>query len=99
MLNSRQRAQLRGMANEFETIFQIGKCGIGEQLKKQVDEALEARELIKLRVLESAPETAREAADEIAAATGADVVQVIGTRFILYRQSRNKTNRKIILVK
>lgn len=99
MLNSRQRAQLRGMANGFEAIFQIGKGGIGEQLKKQVDEALEARELIKLSVLESAPETAREAADTIAAAVEADVVQVIGNRFILYRCSRNKENRKITLVK
>lgn len=99
MLNSRQRAQLRGMANGIETIFQIGKSGIGDQLKKQVDEALEARELIKLRVLESAPETARAAADEIAPAVNADVVQVIGTRFILYRPSSNKDNRKIVLVK
>lgn len=99
MLNSRQRAQLRGMANGLETIFQIGKGGIGDQLKKQVSEALEARELIKLRVLESAPESAREAADTVAQAVGADVVQVIGTRFILYRQSENKENRKITLVK
>ena len=98
-MNSRQRAQLRGMANGIETIFQIGKSGIGDQLKKQVDEALEARELIKLRVLESAPETARAAADEIAPAVNADVVQVIGTRFILYRPSSNKDNRKIVLVK
>lgn len=99
MLNSRQRAQLRGMANGFETIFQIGKGGIGDQLKKQVSDALEARELIKLRVLESAPESAREAADAIAEAVGADVVQVIGSRFILYRQSSDKDNRKIVLVK
>lgn len=99
MLNSRQRAQLRGMANGFETIFQIGKGGIGYQLIKQVSDALEARELIKLRVLESAPESAREAADAIAEAVGADVVQVIGSRFILYRQSSDKDNRKIVLVK
>ena len=97
MLNSRQRAQLRGMANSMETIFQIGKGGIGDQLKKQVDEALEARELIKLRVLESSPASSREAADEIASAVGADVVQVIGSRFVLYRQSRD--NKKIVLVK
>lgn len=99
MLNSRQRAQLRGMANGFETIFQIGKGGIGDQLKKQVSDALEARELIKLRVLESAPESAREAADAVAEAVGADVVQVIGSKFILYRQSSDKDNRKIVLVK
>lgn len=99
MLNSRQRAQLRGMANGFETIFQIGKGGIGDRLIKQVSDALEARELIKLRVLESAPESAREAADAISEAVGAEVVQVIGSRFILYRQSSDKDNRKIVLVK
>lgn len=99
MLNSRQRAQLRGMANGYETIFQIGKGGIGEQLIKQVNEALEARELIKLRVLETAGITSRMAADEIAELVDADVVQVIGTKFILYRQASEKENRKIVLVK
>ncbi len=97
MLNSRQRAQLRGMANSYETIFQVGKGGINEQLLKQVDEALEARELIKLRTLENSPETSRSAADEIADKVGADVVQVIGSRFILYRES--KDNKTIKLVK
>lgn len=97
MLNSRQRAQLRGIANTYETIFQVGKSGIGDQLIKQVDEALEARELIKLRVLETSPLTAREAADKIADGVGADVVQVIGYRFILYRESKN--NKTIKLVK
>ena len=97
MLNSRQRAQLRGIANTYETIYQVGKSGIGDQLIKQVDEALEARELIKLRVLETSPLTAREAADKIADGVGADVVQVIGYRFILYRESKN--NKTIKLVK
>ena len=97
MLNSRQRAQLRGLANSLETIFQVGKGGLNEQLFKQVDEALEARELIKMRVLETSPVTVREAADEIADKTGADVVQVIGSRFILYKQSTN--NKTIVLVK
>lgn len=97
MLNSRQRAQLRGMANGFDTIFQVGKGGINEQLIKQIDEALEARELIKLRTLETAPESSRTAADKIAQDVGADVVQVIGSRFILYRES--KENKNIVLVK
>lgn len=97
MLNSRQRAQLRGMANGYDTIFQIGKGGINDQLIKQVDEALEARELIKLRVLETSPETSRTAADMIAQQVSADVVQVIGSRFILYRES--KDNKSIVLVK
>ncbi len=97
MLNSRQRAQLRGLANSLETIFQVGKSGINEQLFKQVDEALEKRELIKLRVLETAPVTSREAADVIAKQVGADVVQVIGSRFVMYRES--KDNKTIKLVK
>ncbi len=97
MLNSRQRAQLRGMANTYETIFQVGKGGINDQLLKQVDEALEARELIKLRTLENSPESSRTAADTIAKAVHADVVQVIGSRFILYRES--KDNKTIKLVK
>lgn len=97
MLNSRQRAQLRGMANSLDTIFQIGKSGIGDQLAKQVDEALEARELIKLRILETSPVSVRDAANELAEKTGSDVVQVIGSRFILYRESRD--NKTITLVK
>ena len=81
MLTSKQRAALRGIANKYETIFQIGHGGITDQTVKQADEALKKREMIKMRVLESSPVTAREAAD----ATGADVVQVIGSRFVLFR--------------
>ena len=90
MLTSKQRAKLRGLANPIETILQVGKGGIGDTLIKQVDEALTARELIKLRVLETAPESARETAGALAQATGADVVQVIGTRFVLYRPNPEK---------
>ena len=97
MLNSRQRAQLRGLANSLDTIIQIGKGGVTENTVKQVDDALEARELIKLRVLEASPISSREAADEIAEKTHSDVVQVIGTRFVLYRESRD--NKQIRLVK
>ncbi len=97
MLNSRQRAQLRGMANDFETILQVGKMGISENTVKQVDDALEARELIKMSVLETCPITSREVADELALRVKADVVQVIGRKFILYRESRD--NKTIKLVK
>ncbi len=97
MLNSRQRAQLRGMANDMETIFQVGKSGISDNTIKQVVDALEARELIKLRILETCPTSVRETADKIAEQVGADVVQVIGTRFILYKESKN--NKTIKLVK
>ena len=96
MLNSRQRAQLRAMANGYDTIFQIGKGGLNEQIVKQTDDALEARELIKLRVLETSPQTARETADELAKSVGADVVQVIGSRFILYRESRDSKTIKLV---
>ena len=96
MLNSRQRAQLRAMANGYDTIFQIGKGGLNEQIVKQTDDALEARELIKLSVLETSPQTARETADELAKSVGADVVQVIGSRFILYRESRDSKTIKLV---
>ena len=97
MLNSRQRAQLRAMANDMVTILQVGKGGINDNTVKQVNDALEARELIKLRILETCPTSVRETADSLASSVGADVVQVIGTRFILYKESRN--NKTIKLVK
>lgn len=95
MLTSKERATLRGLANSLETILQVGKGGIGPQLIKQVDDALEARELIKGRVLETAPAFAREVAEELATATQSEVVQVIGTKFVLYR--RNRKDPKIVL--
>ena len=81
----------------METILQVGKGGINENTVKQVRDALEARELIKLRVLETSPTNSRETADQIAEAVECDVVQVIGTRFILYKESKN--NKTIKLVK
>lgn len=99
-LNSRQRAQLRGLANSIDTIIHIGKDGIGENLVKQANDALEARELIKGRVLENSMLTAREGAEELAAATRSQVVQVIGTRFVLYRETHSKEkDKRIKLVK
>ena len=97
MLNSRQRAQLRGLANSLDTIFQIGKGGVTENTVKQVNDALEAREIIKLRTLETSPVSSREAAEQLAEKTHSDVVQVIGSRFVLYRESRD--NKQIKLVK
>ena len=84
MLTSKQRATLRGIASTYETIFQIGKGGISETLIQQVKDALRNRELIKLHVLDNCPMDAREAAAELAEATGAEVVQVIGSRFVLF---------------
>ena len=99
-LTSKQRAQLRGLANSIDTIVHIGKDGISENLVKQADDALEARELIKGRVLENNIEyDARLAAEELAKATRSEVVQVIGTKFVLYRPSHNKDKKdKIVLV-
>ena len=88
MLTSKQRAYLRSLANSAETILQVGKEGISENLIKQVDDALTARELIKGKVLETAGLTAREASDQIAAATGAEGVQCVGYKFVLYRKSK-----------
>ena len=96
-MTSKERAEKRAQANNMEPLFQLGKGGMSDALIKQVDDALEARELIKLRVLETSPVSSREAADEIAEKTHSDVVQVIGTRFVLYRESRD--NKQIRLVK
>ena len=85
-LTSKQRAQLRGLANDLDTIVQVGKDGIGDNLIKQVSDALEARELIKGRVLDTAPGSARELAEQIAGAVNAQVVQVVGRNFVLFRQ-------------
>jgi len=95
MLTSKQRAHLRSIAQSYDTIFQIGKGGLTEQTVKTVSDALEARELIKLRALENCAYTAREAAEALAEATGAEVVCVTGTRFVLWRRSSKEKNRKI----
>ncbi len=99
-LTSKQRAQLRGLANSLDPIVHIGKEGITDNLVKQADEALEARELIKCKVLENAMLTAREACQELSVKTRSEAVQVIGSKFVLYRQSHNKEKKdKIVLVK
>ena len=87
MLTSKQRAYLRGIAQSYETIFQIGKGGINDNLIMQVNDALRKRELIKLRVLDNSGYTSREAADAIAEKVSADVVQVIGSRFVLFKRN------------
>lgn len=87
MLTSKQRAELRSIAAAYETIFQIGKGGVTEVLCREIGEALRKRELIKLRVLDNSGYTAREAAERIAESTGADVVQVIGSKFVLFKRN------------
>ena len=90
MLTSKQRAYLRSLSQKLDTIFQIGKSGITEEICTQLANALEARELIKARVLDNSGYTAREAAEEIAAAISCDVVSCVGTKFVLYKESQNK---------
>ncbi len=78
------------MSQQLDTIFQVGKSGISEEMCLQISNALEARELIKLRVLDNSGYTAKEAANEIADAVDCDVVMCVGTRFVLYKESKNK---------
>lgn len=99
-LTSKQRAQLRGLANGIDTIIHVGKDGLGDNLIAQANDALEARELIKGRVLDASLLSAREAAEALARATRSEVVQVIGTKFVLYRPSHKKDKKdKIVLVR
>ena len=96
-LTSKQRAQLRGLANSIDTIVHIGKGGITDNIVTQMNDALKARELVKGRVLENSLLTAREACDRLAATCRAEPVQVIGSKFVLYK--RNEQKPKIELVK
>ena len=99
-LTSKQRAQLRAMANSLDPVVHIGKGDLGDNLIRQANVVLEARELVKCRVLETSELSPREAAETLAKATRAEVVQVIGTKFVLYRQSHNKEKKdKIVLTK
>jgi RNA-binding protein len=97
MITSKQRAYLRSLANDIDTILMVGKAGIGPDVLKQADDALTAREIIKAKVLETAPVSSREAAEQIAEQTHSEVVQVIGSKFVLYR--RNAKEPKITLPK
>lgn len=90
MLTSKQRAFLRGIAVNEDTILLVGKGGISEEVIVQADGALNVRELIKGKALETAPESARDTAEKIAEATNSEVVQVIGNKFVLYRRNKEK---------
>ncbi len=95
MLTSKQRAYLRSLATELDTIFQIGKGGISEETCLQISNALEARELIKARVLDNSGYSAKEAAEEISEAIDCDVVSCVGSKFVLYKESEKK--KRILL--
>ncbi|MCI9273337.1 MAG: YhbY family RNA-binding protein [Clostridiales bacterium] len=95
MITSKQRAYLRSLSNAIDTIVMVGKGGMSPEIIKQADDALTARELIKGKVLETSPLSPREAAEQIAQQIQAEVVQVIGAKFVLYR--RNQKEPKIAL--
>ena len=96
-ITSKQRSFLRGLAQNADTIIQIGKGGITESVKESVSDALNARELVKGKVLENSMLSSREACDILAEALGAEQVQVIGTTFVLYK--RHSKDPKIELPK
>ncbi len=90
MISSKNRAYLRSLSQNLETIFQIGKGGISQETCRQIENALEARELIKARVLDNSGYTAKEAANEIASLINCDVVSCVGSKFVLYKESKKK---------
>ena len=96
-MTSKQRAYLRGLANKIDSIFQVGKNGISDNLIVQVNDALEARELIKLNVLGTSPEGIQEIANTLSEATNSVLVQTVGNKITLYRP--RKKNSKIQLPK
>lgn len=97
MITSKQRAYLRSMANSLQPIFQIGKGGVTDVVVEQIALALEARELIKIHILETAFIDTKTTCNEIAQRLGAEPVQAIGSKFVLYKQAEDKKNRKIEL--
>ena len=98
-MTSKQRAYLKSLASRIDTIFQIGKGGISEEICFQLNNAMEARELIKIKLLETCPDPIKDVAAEISQKTGAEVVQTIGTKIVLFKVSSNEKNRKIDISK
>ena len=97
MITTKQRAYLRSLANTIEPTTQIGKFGIGETVIDTVEKALEAHELIKLTILETCPETPKEAMVSLCEALNCEAVQVIGRKVVIYRKSSKVENQKIVL--
>ncbi len=99
MLTSKERAELRAQANTLDTTLMVGKGGVTEAVIAEAETQLDARELVKGKVLEGAMMTPREVSDAICEATGADGIAVIGTKFVIYRfseklqEERNQTGR------
>ncbi|MDD4780155.1 MAG: ribosome assembly RNA-binding protein YhbY [Tissierellia bacterium] len=90
MLTGKQRSYLKSLANSVEDLMQIGKDGVTDNVLKQIDDALEARELIKIKILNNSLLEAKDSANEIARILKAEYVQSIGNKIVLYRQSKEK---------
>lgn len=97
MLTSKQRAYLRGLANNYNSLFQVGKGGVTDTVIKQVEDALKARELIKINSLENTPISQKDIAEVISERAKCDIVQVVGRKMIFYK--RNDKEPKIVLPK
>lgn len=95
MITPKQRAYLKSLANSLEPVFQVGKGGVNEAQTAQIDDYLRVHELMKIKVLDNSMVNAREAAEEISQAIGCEVVQIIGSKVILYK--KNPKEPKIIL--
>ncbi|NLP51324.1 ribosome assembly RNA-binding protein YhbY [Bacillus sp. RO1] len=95
MLTGKQKRYLRAEAHHLDPIFQVGKGGVNENMTKQISEALEVRELLKVSVLQNCDEDRKDVAEELVAGTKAELVQVIGSTIILYKES--KENKQIVL--
>lgn len=95
-MTGKQRAKLRAIANTYETILLVGKNGIGDEVIKQADDALTKREMIKGKVHETCELTAREVCTELCEKLNAEPIQVIGTRFVIYRQNKDPKKRVVV---
>lgn len=98
MITSKQRAYLKGLAMTMDPILQLGKGGLTPENTASVDEALAARELIKINVLQNCLEDSRQMAETLAERTRSQVVQVIGRKIVLYREGKDD-KKKIVLQK
>ena len=94
MLTSKQRAYLRGRANDYDTIFQVGKGGINENMLEQIDNALEARELIKISVLKNCMDDPGEIAQMLAERTSSEIIHVMGKKIVLYKENKEKAKKQ-----
>jgi len=95
LLTGKQRAYLKSMANTMEPAFQLGKNGLTDNFLKQIEDYLEANEIVKVKVLKNSLLDAADMASEIAEAIGAEFVQSLGNKFVLYKESKN--NKRIQL--